>query len=89
VAPAYAAMTYLLDGSTSQGALPDVSGSQMGYRFTRGGSTIIAVWDYRSASAYAVPKGAQVCDWMGNCSDNASAKTIVSAAPTYFVLRNK
>jgi hypothetical protein len=94
-APAYAAMTFLLDGSTSDGPLSNLSGTQLGYRFKRNGTTILALWDYQASSSalsLATPGGsAQVCDWMGNCSAAPSGATInlkLGAAPIYVMGRN-
>ena len=38
-------MTYWLDGTTTMGPVANLSGSQMGYRFQRSGTTIVALWD--------------------------------------------
>jgi len=83
--PAYAAMTYFLDGTTSEGPLSNVKGSQMGYRFKKTRELIDVVWDYGTSSSYKVPAGSKVCDWMGNCSDTNQSEVVVGGAPTYFV----
>ncbi|MER2520298.1 MAG: hypothetical protein ABTQ34_06385 [Bdellovibrionales bacterium] len=86
VVPAYAAMTFFLDGSTSSGPLPGLKGTQMGYRFVRDLTTIDVVWDYKTASHYAPMRGAKICDWMGNCEAGKTVPTVtVGAAPTYFI----
>jgi len=95
-APAFAAMTYLLDGTTTVGPLSDLSGTQMGYRFKRNGTTIVALWDYKAASStvsLSVPdENIQICDWMGNCKTTASGggkiAVKVGASPTYFIGQN-
>jgi hypothetical protein len=91
-APAYAAMTYWLDGSTTVGPLTGLSGTQLGYRFTRGGETILAVWDYKANTTMSVPVSAstaKVCDWMGNCQSAASSggtlKLKVGVSPQYVI----
>jgi hypothetical protein len=92
-APAWAAMTYLLDGSTTRGPISNLSGTQMGYRFTRNGNTILALWDYQAASStlhLAVPnESIQICDWMGNCttttSSGGSIDLTLGAAPIYVI----
>jgi hypothetical protein len=79
IAPAFAAMTYLLDGTTSVGALSNLSGTQMGYRFQRSGTTVLAL---HSGSV-------QECNWMGNCSSltasNGSLSVTLGAAPVYLI----
>jgi hypothetical protein len=90
--PAYAAMTYLLDGTTTRGPISTLSGTQMGYRFQRNGTTILALWDYQAATStvnLAVPaETVQICDWMGNCSNTTSTGSInvnLGASPIYVV----
>lgn len=85
VVPAYAAMTYLLDGSTSKGVLPNLLGTQIGYRFVRDATTIDVIWDYGGQSYFAVPSDAFVCDWMGNCATNRLNRVVIGAAPTYIM----
>ncbi len=89
--PAYAAMTFLLDGSTTSGPISNLTGTQMGYRFRRHGITILALWDYQEASStvnLAVPAGSvQICDWMGNCTNatrsSGSVNIVLGASPVY------
>lgn len=94
MAPAYAAMTKILDGSTAIGPLPGLTGTQMGYRFTRGGTTILALWDYGTTdSVVKIKKATQqpdsVCDWMGNCKNSATTdgntSITLGAAPVYVI----
>ena len=91
-APAYAAMTYLLDGTTTVGPLTNLGATQLGYHFTRAGKTILAVWDYSANTTMNVPVSAataKVCDWMGNCrtaASNAGTLTLkVGVAPQYVI----
>jgi hypothetical protein len=94
--PAYAALTYFLDGTVSHGAIK-LSGSQLGYRFRRGNSVIIALWDYGPAVSHAslpVPRGSlQICDWMGNCqaatAGTGTLSLTLGAAPTYVIYRDR
>ncbi len=91
--PAFAAMTFLLDGSTSSGPVESLTGTQIGYRFSRGDVNVIAMWDYQvSASDVWIPVSAetiQVCDWMGNCSSqnptNGNIKVTLSPYPSYVI----
>lgn len=85
VVPAYAAMTFLIDGATSEGPLPGLAGTQMGYRFRRGGRRIDVVWDHGGTSAWPVPPGARVCDWMGNCARAAARTLRLGGTPVYLV----
>lgn len=92
VVPAYAALTYLLDGSVSQGLIPGTSKSQMGYRFAKGSEQVSVLWDYAGSSDITLPAAAHqvtVCDWMGNCgmrpvSNNRLALTL-GAEPVYVI----
>jgi hypothetical protein len=91
--PAYAAMTYLLDGTTTSGPLSNLSGTQMGYRFTRNGTTILALWDYQAASSTVnlavAAQNIQICDWMDNCrtatSSSGSINLTLGASPIYVI----
>jgi hypothetical protein len=92
LAPAYAAMTYLLDGTTSNGPLSNLSGTQIGYSFQRGSTMIIAVWDWQASSStanVAVQAGtALVCDWMSNCVSTTSSGSLnltLGPSPTYII----
>jgi hypothetical protein len=91
-AAAFAAMTYMLDGTTSSGPLSNVSGTQMGYRFERNGTAILTLWDYQAASSSVtlpVPsESVQVCNWMGNCYTTASLTSLklsLGPSPTYII----
>ena len=84
--PAYAAMTWLLDGSTSMGVLPGLSGSQRGYRFRRDGRITAAVWDPAGASALVVPTGTVVCDWFANCAATTRKTVALGPQPVYLKL---
>jgi hypothetical protein len=90
--PAFAAMSYWLDGSTTMGPVANLSGSQMGYRFQRNGTTIVALWDYKGSSSVNLPTsgdGAHICDWMGNCYVSSIANGVLKLslgnAPIYVV----
>jgi hypothetical protein len=94
-APAFASMTFLLDGSSSDGPISNLSGSQLGYRFKRNDTTTLALWDYQaSSSALSLAthgESVQICDWMGNCSTAPRSATInlqLGAAPTYVIGHN-
>ena len=92
VAPAFAAMTYWLDGTTTSGPLSNLSGTQMGYRFQRNGTTILAIWDYQAGSSVSLPmpsESVKICGWMGNCrtatSSSGSLKLSLGPSPTYVI----
>jgi hypothetical protein len=91
-APALAAMTSLLDGTSTGGVVANLAGTQIGYRFKRNGTTILALWDYQeAASELSLPspnEDVRICDWMGNCEAAASNGTInlqLGPSPTYIV----
>jgi hypothetical protein len=94
--PAYAAMTHFLDGTLTTGVVSEVTGTQIGYRFKRGTTTILALWDYGAAATLvSIPVTGEVpniCDWMGNCRPfaptNGRLRVHLSAAPTYVVGQN-
>lgn len=69
-APAYAAMTWLVDGHRPTRRIDWLAPHTLGYAFARGGDTVLALWSYGAAPAnVAVPVGADrvtVYDWMGN-----------------------
>lgn len=85
IVPAYAAMTYLLDGFTSKGAVTNLSATQLGYKFSKENTIISVIWDYQSTSTYPLAADTKVCDWMGNCSEPKIQRVTVGAAPTYLV----
>lgn len=94
-APAYSAMTWILDGyDTSNGVIAGLTGTQMGYSFTRtvhAPGTIWVVWDYAASSSASVPVPAgpyQLCDWMGNCTSQTSSGTVngtLTGSPVYII----
>jgi hypothetical protein len=70
-APALAALTYLLDGARSAGAMENLGGTTMGYKFVRAESVIRALWDYGCKRQLKLGVGtrsgpATLFDWMGN-----------------------
>jgi hypothetical protein len=88
VVPAYAAMTWFLDGATSQGPAPGLSGTQVGYRFRRDGKVVDAVWDHASKSRIMVNAGDSACDWMGNCTKVSQFGTLpIGSDPSYIYRR--
>ncbi|HTS18144.1 MAG TPA: sugar-binding protein [Verrucomicrobiae bacterium] len=70
IVPAYAALSFLLDGYKSVGAIESLGQTAWGYAFQRGDDVRLALWDYGDQpSEVAVPVGVQsvrVYDWMGN-----------------------
>ncbi|MBC7489532.1 MAG: hypothetical protein H7240_05625 [Glaciimonas sp.] len=85
VVPAYAAMTYFLDGSTTEGRLAGLTDTQLGYRFIKGGVTIDVAWDYSAKSKFKVTPGFKSCDWMGNCLQENETFATLDGAPRYFI----
>jgi hypothetical protein len=95
IVPAYAAMSLLLDGSTSAGAIEDMGGTRWGYRFNRpDGTQAMALWDYgENASSFTMDVGLDqvlTYDWMGNpqwmSTDNGMLTLTLSQEPTYVVV---
>ncbi|WP_041367727.1 hypothetical protein [Methylocella silvestris] len=84
-------MTYLLDRATTAGPVSGLGGTQLGYKFTRGGKTIVALWDHSgsTSAAIAIPSGPYtIYDWMGNGAAAASAGSptfALSRSPIYIV----
>ena len=71
--PAYAAMTYLLDGHRPVRTIEWLGPTVLGYSFQRGEDIVIAVWDYSDKPGkVTIPVGVSnvtVYDWMGNGRD--------------------
>jgi hypothetical protein len=74
------------------GPVANLTGSQMGYRFERDGTNVLALWDYRGPSTVSLPvsaQGAQVCDWMSNCTAanvvNGTLNLRLGTAPVYVI----
>lgn len=94
--PAFAALTYLLDGTVSLGPIPGLTGTQLGYRFRREDTVVQAAWDYGAAASHvalAVPaQRASLCDWMGNCRSvditGGALPLVLGAAPVYVMYQD-
>ncbi len=70
VVPAYAAMTLLLEGHKSAGAIERLGDAVTGYAYERGQDVILALWSDEPCEVH-VPVGAaqvDVVDWMGNAA---------------------
>lgn len=86
IVPAFAAMTKMLDGSTALGELPNVNGTQIGYRFLRNSQEIDVAWDYKGQSTFAAQHYAGMCDWMGNCTEMPKSGQIrLTGSPVYLL----
>jgi hypothetical protein len=92
-APAFAALTYVMDGSQSDGQLQGVGQDCLAYLFTRGNRKIIAVWSYgstpiRSSLPVEAPT-VTIIDWMGNSrvvrSDGGTIQVTAGPDPQYVV----
>ena len=80
---AYSAMTYFLDGATSQGPLPNLPAGLHGYSFIRGGEKIVVLWSGGSTIAINLSTPRSVCDWMGNCDAAPNGHLVIGESPTY------
>ncbi len=91
VAPAYAAMTYLLEGHKSAGAIEWLGETALGYAYERGDDIVLALWDFGDAPReVSIPVGTgavELFDWMGNKLDasagNGSLKLTLTQNPLY------
>jgi hypothetical protein len=91
MAPAYAAQSFLLEGSTSDGVVPNLGVNQYGYIFQNGTRATVALWNNAStAQSFTLPVGVtsvNVYDWMGNKSTvpavNGNATIIIGPQPVY------
>jgi len=91
VAPAYAAMTWLLDGHRSTERIDWLSPTTLGYVFDRGGDVVLALWDYGDRPRdVMIPVGVgtvSVYDWMGNArtvsAPGGALKLTLSGDPIY------
>lgn len=88
VAPAYAAMTYMLDGAKGEGEIAGTSGVKI-YKFTRNRNNILVIWNTEKSARYVDVPGAgphsRVFDWMGNPIEavNTSGQIKVTRFPEY------
>jgi len=70
VVPAYAAMTFLVDGHESTGPIPGLGPAAWGYTYRGPDDTIKALWSEKTKRVNVAVRGKQVelFDWMGNSS---------------------
>lgn len=70
VAPAYAAMTYLLEGHHSLGPIKELGETEIGYVYQLGDEVVLALWNYGDKPKHAVipvdAKELEIYDMMGN-----------------------
>ncbi|MEO1995998.1 MAG: hypothetical protein ABGZ17_12055, partial [Planctomycetaceae bacterium] len=68
VVPAYAAMTFLIDGHTSSGPIQGLGPAAWGYRYRGPDDSIQALWSEHPRRVSVAVSGEQVevFDWMGN-----------------------
>lgn len=90
VAPAYAAMTFLLDGSSPIKPIEWLGDTAMGYAYEKDDGVILALWDFKKERDIEIPVGKKsvtVYDWMGNSrnidTDNGVLKVKISQQPIY------
>lgn len=86
VVPAYAAMSFLLEGHRSAGAIEWLGDTAWGYAYQRGDDIVLAVWDWSGTPRdVEIPVGVDsvtVYDWMGNPSTVASPNGVVKLSLT-------
>lgn len=91
VAGAFAALTMLLEGHKSNGAIEGLGPTTVGYAFERDNRVTLALWDYgKEQHAVEFAAGApevEVFDWMGNgrtvSTANGTLKLTLGAEPQY------
>jgi hypothetical protein len=84
-APAYAAMTYLLEGATSMGEVKFGPGTRA-YSFKKGSQKVDVIWTLTDAPVEVPVQGARVYDWMGNpVTSERPGKVTVGPQPVYIV----
>lgn len=90
-AAAFAAMTMLLEGHRSNGAIEGLGPTTVGYAFERDNQVTLALWDYgKEPHAVTLAAGApevELFDWMGNGQTvntaNGTLKLTLGAEPQY------
>lgn len=91
LAPAFAAMSYLLDGHVTAGPIDWLGGASFGYIYDRPDDIVMVLWDYGDTPReVSVPVGVdkvEVYDWMGNMQNipckNGVFKATLTQAPIY------
>lgn len=91
VVPAYAAMTYLIDGHKPTQRIDYLGATSLGYAFERGDDVVLALWDFGSkAHTVSLPVGkapVKVYDMMGNervvAPSNGQIDVTISNDPIY------
>lgn len=90
-AAAYAAMTWLLEGHVSTGAIEWLGDTAWGYAYADGDDVVLALWDWSGTPrAVTIPVGAaevEVIDWMGNAerrrTGEGSLTLVLGEEPVY------
>jgi len=91
IAPAYAAMTWLIDGHRPTQRIDWLSPTTLGYAFDRNGDVVLSLWDFGDKPRQvSIPVGVDrvtVYDWMGNASQIATPggalETTLTGDPIY------
>jgi hypothetical protein len=94
VAPAYAAMTYMLEGAHGVGTQTLAHGIRI-YKFARDGDNILVIWGAHKSSDFVDIPGVnakwKAFDWMGNpiSAFNSSGQIKVTQFPEYVRIAGK
>jgi len=89
VVPAYAAMTFLIDGHTTAGPIPGLGPGAWGYTYRGQEDTIKALWSEKAKPVAVAVKARQVelFDWMGNgrwvSTDSGMLEVTIGPNPLY------
>jgi hypothetical protein len=75
-------MTWLLEGHRATAVIDYLANSTLGYAFGRGGSTILALWDFSGTPrTYTLDTGVasvEIYDWMGNKTTTATSNGMLT-----------
>lgn len=89
VVPAYAAMSFLLEGHTTAGSIDWLGEDTCGYAYERSNDVVLAIWSYQPHEV-TLPAGVsrvRVYDWMGNAKSVACPEGLLTLPltrePTY------
>ena len=91
IAPAYAAQSFLLEGSSTAGPIEWLGATALGYSFELKDSVILALWDFgdkpRDVSLQVGVKEVEVYDWMGNrrtvATNDGNLQLVLTPEPQY------
>ncbi len=93
--PAYAAMTFLVDGHTSTGPIPGLGPGAWGYTYRGPEDTIKALWSEKTHPVTVAVRARRVdvFDWMGNSrrvsTESETLEVTIGPNPLYIKIGGK